>query len=710
MSVVLHYISIPFGYLMKWCWQLTGNYGVAIILFTLATKIILMPLSVWIQKNSIKMVKIQPEINFLKAKMQGNMDAIADGQAELYKREHYHPLITVIPLLLQIVILLAVVEILYYPLTYIFGYAQADIDLIADKFWVTSDSSIYQLRLIDHLRNGTLPSKPISGFETELLARMTADANKFDLSFLGLKLSAVPGDVWGWYTLVPILAGASSFVMCLTQNISNVLQHEQDKLNKYGIMILSIALSLYLGIFVPSGIALYWIASNLMSIGVMYLLNALINPKKYVDYEALEESRKALADAKAYGAVDKKDPMYRANRKREREDYKKFKHIANKHVVFYSERSGFYRYYKDIITELLKRSNIVIHYVTNDPNDIIFDIAKTEPRIKPYYIGLKKLITLMMFVETDMFVMTTPDLNSYYLKRSFIKKDIEYIYVPHDTMSTFYGFKEGAFDNFDTIFCSGEHVKEEIRKTEEVYGLKPKTLVEFGFPLSDYLEKMGDEANEKRKKSPKPYKQILIAPSWQEDNLLDSCVDELIENLYGDGIKLIVRPHPEYVKRYGARLNALIEKYKDRDENKLVFETDFSANESVYSSDIIITDWSGVGPEFCFATKRPAIFINTKPKCENPNWEKIGIEPVEISLRNIIGVSLDKDKVSDIKSVVDNLLANEEKYEKTIKEVYADFIYNHGKAGECGAKYILTTLAAKAKQTKQEAKGAENVK
>ena len=67
MSTILCYISVPFGYLMKWCWMLTGNYGLAIILFTLATKIVLMPLSVWIQKNSIIMVKIQPEVNFLKA-------------------------------------------------------------------------------------------------------------------------------------------------------------------------------------------------------------------------------------------------------------------------------------------------------------------------------------------------------------------------------------------------------------------------------------------------------------------------------------------------------------------------------------------------------------------------------------------------------------------------------------------------------------------
>ena len=117
MNTVIYYMCLPLGYLMKGCWMLVSNYGVAIILFTLITKIVLMPLSVWIHKNSIQMVKIQPQINFLKADNQGNLDAIAEGQAQLFKKEHYHPLISVIPLILQIVLLLAVVYIIYHPMS-----------------------------------------------------------------------------------------------------------------------------------------------------------------------------------------------------------------------------------------------------------------------------------------------------------------------------------------------------------------------------------------------------------------------------------------------------------------------------------------------------------------------------------------------------------------------------------------------------------------
>ena len=63
-----------------------GNYGLAIILFTLVTKLVLLPVSVWIHNNSILMVKIQPEINMLKVKYFGDSDTIADEQAKLFKR------------------------------------------------------------------------------------------------------------------------------------------------------------------------------------------------------------------------------------------------------------------------------------------------------------------------------------------------------------------------------------------------------------------------------------------------------------------------------------------------------------------------------------------------------------------------------------------------------------------------------------------------
>lgn len=694
MDQILYYICIPLGYLMKGCWLLVQNYGLAIILFTLATKIVLLPLSIWIHNNSIQMVKIQPEINFLKANHYGDMDTIADKQAELYKKHNYHPMLSLIPLAVQIILLLGVVQIIYHPLDYLFGIApdtiQAMMDACIEKgYEINLADSSCQLVLIDHLKAGALGTE-FSGLDLQPILQ-------FDNYFLGFNLSTIPSsNFWSIYLLMPIIAGLSSWLMCWTQNLSNVLQHEQSKLSQHGMTILSVGISLYLGIGVPAGIAWYWVASNLISIAQMYILNAVINPKKYVDYEALEKSRVALAEIEALESK-KKDPNYKINRAREKKDYKRFFSIVNKHLVIYSEKSGFYKYFEAIIEQLLAKSNIVIHYVTNDPDDAIFALAEKEPRIKPYYIGLKKMIPLMMRCEADIMVMTTPDLDKYHIKRSIMKKDMEYVYVPHDMMSMHMGFREGALDAFDTIFCTGPHIVREVRATEKVYGLSEKKLIEFGYPLADKLIEAGKQERENHQARAR--KEILIAPSWQEDNLLDSCIDDLIASLYCDEYHLTVRPHPEYVKRYGPRMQAIVDKYTHLVGDGLTFELDFTANRSVYSADLLITDWSGIALEYCFATRRPALFVNTKIKCMNPNWERIDCVPVEISLRDVVGVSVDKDKLGECRTIVTDLFERAEEYEQKISEVLAEHIYNQGKAGEVGANYLLQSLVEKRKNS-----------
>ena len=687
MDAILYYICIPLGYLMKWCWQLVGNYGVAIILFTLATKLVLLPLSIWIHKNSIQMVKIQPELNFLKVNHYGDMDTIADKQAELYKKHNYHPMLSLIPLAAQIVLLLGVVQIIYHPLDYLFSIDPAAIAAMAEHWGLNTEDSSYQLQLIELIKQNA----------NYVYEGVNLDAIRaFQGSFLGFNLSVVPTQAWGIYILMPVIAGLSSWLMCWTQNLSNVIQHEQGKLSQYGLTIVSVGISLYLGIGVPAGIAWYWVASNLFSIAQMYILNAAINPKKYVDYDALEKSRKALADIEAL-EDKKKDRNYKANKAREKKDYKRFFKIVNKHLVIYSEKRGFYKYYEAIIEQLLAKSNITIHYVTNDPDDAIFALAEKQPRIKPYYIGLKKMIPLMRLCEADIMVMTTPDLDKYYIKRSIMKKDMEYVYVPHDMMSVHMGFREGALDAFDTIFCTGPHVAAEVRATEQAYGLPEKKLVEFGYPLADKLIEAGKQERENH--VARERKEILIAPSWQEDNLLDSVIDDLIGALYCDEYHLTVRPHPEYVKRYGARMQAIVDKYQHMVGDGLSFELDFTANRSIYSADMLITDWSGIALEYCFATLRPAMFINTKIKCMNPNWEKIGLTPVEITLRDVVGVSVEKDEVAGCRAVAKDLFARADEYEKKIADVLANHIYNQGKAGEIGANYLLGSLVEKRKKS-----------
>ena len=86
----------------------------------------------------------------------GNIDAIADEQSKLFKKEKYHPMASIIPLILQIVLLLAVVYIIYHPMSYLFAIPEDVITTLANYIGVSTEDSSFQLAIIDALKNGIL--------------------------------------------------------------------------------------------------------------------------------------------------------------------------------------------------------------------------------------------------------------------------------------------------------------------------------------------------------------------------------------------------------------------------------------------------------------------------------------------------------------------------------------------------------------------------
>ena len=689
MNTVISLLGVPLGHVMRFCYRLVNSYGLAILLFTLITKIILLPVGVWVHKNSIRVVRIQPEINRVKARFFGDRDAIAEEQSRLYKSAGYHPLASLIPLFLQIVLLMGLVNVIYHPFDHLLRLPRETTDaLVALACRLTGDNpeaSSIQLRVVSAVRSGLYDADFAALGMPDVIARVQG----IQTTFLGLDLGAVPALAGGALWIMPVLAGLGAYLLCVAQNRSNVLQSEQGAVNKYGTMALSVGLSLYLGAFVPAGVAVYWIASNLLAIAQLYLLNAVISPKKYVDYEALEESKRQLASLQSVGGK-----RTREEKAREKADYKRFFSIANKHLVFYSEGSGFYKYFEKTIAELLARSNVVIHYVTSDPNDQIFGIAKENERIQPYYIGDKKLITLFMKMDADVVVMTMSDLDNYHYKRSYVRKDITYIYMFHYPLSTHMVLHTGALNHYDEILCVGDFQFDEIRAAEKLYGAKEKKLVACGYGQLETLY----EAYQQMDKTPRDMPQVLIAPSWQADNILDTCIDDMLKYLLGQGFRVIVRPHPEYKKRYRARLDALVNRWQDYKGGDLTFETDFSGNDTIYGSDAVITDWSGTAYEFSLVTLKPSIFINTPPKINNPDYAKIGIEPLEFSLRSRVGVSLEPGELAKLPDTVRRALADGKRYEDEILAIRQRYIANFGSSGKACYRAIMDAVKAYGKK------------
>lgn len=628
---MLHTLIYPLLWIMDICYNICHNYGIAIILFTLISKIILLPLSVWLQKNSIIMVRMQPELNFAKVKYFGDKERIAEAHSEIYKKYKYNPFVSIIPTAVQLLLLIGVIEVIKA------GIADPSVDMM----------------------------------------------------FLGFSLATVPKEAGGWFFLSPILAAASALIMCICQNKSNVLQAEQPLAGQIIMLVISVGLSFYLGFFVSVGVALYWIFSNLFATAQLYILNAAINPKKYVDYEKLEESRKALKELEDIGSGNKKrTPEGKINARREREDYKRFFSVVNKHLVFYSESNGFYKYYAGMIEYLLRKTNIVIHYITSDPDDNIFKMAESKPRIRAYYIGEKKLITLMMKMDADIVVMTMPDLDSFHIKRSYVREDVEYLYVQHGMGSVNMTYRKGALDHFDTILCPNLKQKQEILAQEKLYGLKPKKIIECGYFILDDMIKNYEIIKDEPKLSEK--QTVLIAPSWQEDNIVDSCLDELLSELGKSDYNIIVRPHPQHVRHKREKLEQIKEKYSDNPN--ITVQMDFSATDTIWKADLLITDWSDISLEYAFCTKKPILFINTPMKIMNPEYTKIDIVPINIEIREVAGRTVEPSELDKVPEIIDNLFGNKEYYEQKITAYFNEQVYNIGHSAEIGGKYVVNQL------------------
>lgn len=133
---------------------------------------------------------------------------------------------------------------------------------------------------------------------------------------------------------------------------------------------------------------------------------------------------------------------------------------------------------------------------------------------------------------------------------------------------------------------------------------------------------------------------ILIAPSWQEGNILESCIDEMVESLLGGDYSITIRPHPEFIKRFPQKMQQIVERYQNRLNENFVIETDFSSNSTIFMSDLLITDWSGIAYEFSFCTLKPSLFIDTPMKVLNPDYVKYKNQPSDIRWRNLVGKSL----------------------------------------------------------------------
>jgi len=294
-------IKVPIGYLLDWIYQLVGNYGGALILFTLAIKILLLPLGLKQQKSMTKMQKLQPQMTALQEKYKNDKNALSQETMKLYKEYGVSPMGGCLPLLIQLPILFALYRVIYAPLTYM---CHMGADAIAE------------------LAKGL--NFELTGNIMEQI-ELAKKADQVNFSFLGLDLSLTPS-FSNWASLIiPALAGVTTYLSSkITQWVNPTDKAKKDEEPKKKERILSPeqkpssqngnnaegmtkSMSTIMPIFtlwitytLPMAMGVYWVASNVFSILQTVLLNGYY-ARKFSGELALAEEKRAEKQAKLHG-------------------------------------------------------------------------------------------------------------------------------------------------------------------------------------------------------------------------------------------------------------------------------------------------------------------------------------------------------------------------------------------------------------------------
>lgn len=339
----------------------------------------------------------------------------------------------------------------------------------------------------------------------------------------------------------------------------------------------------------------------------------------------------------------------------------------HKVVVFYSEHKGYFLYLEPLLKKLADERGGGCVYISSDPDDP--GLHLNHPAIRPLYV--KRLISfLFLFMNSRVVVMTLADLNRSYMHRSVNKAS--YVYVFHSLVSTVAAYSEGAFDHYDMILCVGPSQLNEIQEREARLGLRRKQLVPFGYPrLERLMEKYKSQT-----RTPDHFPTILIAPNVKSGNFLKTHGKTLVEQLLKANFQVIIRPHPEMMRRRPAFIKDLIEGLQGHE--RVTIDQSSYPDDSIVRADVLISDGSGIALSFAFGTERPVLFIEEDPE------NKPTPVPLEYAIRDQIGFVLPAADMSHVAARVNECLQQRDSMRAKIVEIRNKTVYNLGSSIAAG--------------------------
>ncbi len=350
-------------------------------------------------------------------------------------------------------------------------------------------------------------------------------------------------------------------------------------------------------------------------------------------------------------------------------------------IIFYSEGKQYWRVFLPVIRNLVKQGQ-KCGYLTSDENDPGLDYKSELYKAK--YIGNLTMTSVYLNRLKAKFVgMTTPQLDVMMIRRS--KKVQHYGHIVHAPIDIF-TYRKFAFDYFDSVFCSGPHQLEGIRKLEKKRGLPEKLLLKTGLTYYDVMLEEIKKLPKFEKKNPV----VLVAPTWKEYSIINRFgVDFFKSLLKNSSYDVILRPHPQTYVSFPELIKNIEDTFAS--EPRMSIDKNPSGTESMAKADLMISDLSGVIWDFAFLYSKPVLLLKTDfDSIEGFEGSELDHEMWEMKERARLGKIFDENDVENISEIVNDLLKNPPKME--LQKLRDESIYNFGRAGEVAAQQIIDIL------------------
>lgn len=348
------------GSMLAWFESITGTYALSLLFYALIFKVVFIPFSIKQQKNQIKMAKLAPKIELIKAKYKGRTDRVTMQKQqteimELQQKEGYSPFSGCLPLLIQFPLILLLYAVIQNPLSYIASYDMDTVSAVVQNSELSEQDQINEAitkiyNEITPLEEGGKPTEFKNIQQIQLINSIKSyisdgnggtDAEKVkDIEKYGLEIESIPNfDLLGVnlaetpsiknisiLVLIPIIAAVASwFTMWFTRKYNgNPAMQAQDAQAQASLKIMDLAMplmTLFIAFNFSGMLGLYWIFQSVLGLGQTMIIAKAMPMPKYTEEELKEMRRQQKAAEKAQRAAIKSQPKYKSLHYIDEDDY-----------------------------------------------------------------------------------------------------------------------------------------------------------------------------------------------------------------------------------------------------------------------------------------------------------------------------------------------------------------------------------------------------